>query len=131
MLLSHDNDGVTKFGPSLINRRPAWLGPHRPRELQIAGRSPRGIPSSMKWRMVTTFYQILIDMKNAQIPGSTAPGPTTTDLIFPISFVTCSILPASPISSSASERHAGSAKSSAPQSSIDPLVPAGWQPEIQ
>jgi len=70
VLLSHDNDGVTKFGPSLINRRPAWLGPKRPGHAQIAGRSPRGIPSTMKWRMVTTFYQSLIDMKNAQIPGA-------------------------------------------------------------
>ena len=24
----------------------------------------------MRWRMVTTFYQSLIDMKNAQIPGA-------------------------------------------------------------
>jgi uncharacterized membrane protein len=70
VLLSHDNDGVTKFGPSLINRRPAWLGPKRPTHLDIAGRSPRGIPSTMQWRMVTTFYQSLIDMKNAQIPGA-------------------------------------------------------------
>jgi uncharacterized membrane protein len=70
VLLSHDNDGVTKFGPSLINRRPAWLGPGRPATLEIPGRSPRGIPSSMRWRLVTTFYQSLIDMKNAQIPGA-------------------------------------------------------------
>ena len=27
VLLSHDNDGVTKFGLDLLNRRPAWLGP--------------------------------------------------------------------------------------------------------
>lgn len=70
VLLSHDNDGVTKFGPSLINRRPAWLGPDRPTELELPGRSPRGIPVSMRWRPVTTFYQLLVDMKNAQIPGS-------------------------------------------------------------
>jgi uncharacterized membrane protein len=70
VLLSHDNDGVTKFGPRLINQRPAWLGPNRPRIEEIPGRSPRGIPSSMRWRMMTTFYQTLIDMKNAQIPGS-------------------------------------------------------------
>ncbi len=69
VLLSHDNDGVTKFGPSLINRRPAWLGPDRPRMMEIPGRSPRGIPPSMHWRLLTTFYQSLIDMKNAQIQG--------------------------------------------------------------
>ena len=70
VLLSHDNDGVTKFGPRLINRRPAWLGPQRPVQQAIPGRSPRGIPPSMQWRLVTTFYQSLIDMKNAQIPGA-------------------------------------------------------------
>ena len=70
VLLSHDNDGVTKFGPRLINRRPAWLGPQRPAQQVIPGRSPRGIPPSMQWRLVTTFYQSLIDMKNAQIPGA-------------------------------------------------------------
>ena len=37
VLLSHDNDGVTKFGPSLINRRPAWLGPQRPMKLETPG----------------------------------------------------------------------------------------------
>ncbi len=70
VLLSHDNDGVTKFGPSLINRRPAWLGPSRPLPEEVPGRSPRGIPPAMHWRIVTTFYQSLIDMKNAQIPGA-------------------------------------------------------------
>jgi uncharacterized membrane protein len=70
VLLSHDNDGVTKFGASLINRRPDWLGPERPRVEELAGRSPRGIPASMRWRPVTTFFQLLVDMKNAQLPGS-------------------------------------------------------------
>ncbi len=70
VLLSHDNDGVTKFGADLIARRPEWLGPSRPRLEEVPGRSPRGIPASMRWRPVTTFFQLLVDMKNAQIPGS-------------------------------------------------------------
>ena len=70
VLLSHDNDGVTKFGPDLLNRRPAWLGPDRPRREDVPLRSPRGIPKGMRWRPVTTFFQTLIDMKNAQVPGS-------------------------------------------------------------
>lgn len=70
VLLSHDNDGVTKFGPALINRRPDWLGPDRPRVEEVPNRSPRGIPVSMRWRPVTTFFQLLVDMKNAQIPGA-------------------------------------------------------------
>ncbi len=69
-LLSHDNDGVTKFGPSLLTRRPGWLGPDRPRMEDVPGRSPRGIPASMRWRPITTFFQLLVDMKNAQIPGA-------------------------------------------------------------
>jgi uncharacterized membrane protein len=70
VLLSHDNDGVTKFGTSLFARRPSWLGPDRPRTEEVPGASPRGIPASMRWRPVTSFFQTAIDMKNAQIPGA-------------------------------------------------------------
>lgn len=70
VLLSHDNDGVTKFGLGLLTERPDWLGPSRPRLQEVKGRSPRGIPASMRWRPVTTFFQLLVDMKNAQIPGA-------------------------------------------------------------
>jgi uncharacterized membrane protein len=70
VLLSHDNDGVTKFNSDLATRRPVWLGPNRPVEEEVPGRSPRGIPASMRWRPVTTFFQSLVDMKNAQIPGA-------------------------------------------------------------
>ncbi len=70
VLLSHDNDGVTKFGAGLLSQRPAWLGPNRPAPQDVPGRSPRGIPASMRWRPMTTFFQTLVDMKNAQIPGA-------------------------------------------------------------
>ena len=69
MLLSHDNDGVTKFGPDLLWYPPDWLGPSRPRPEPVAAGSPRGIPPSMRWRPVTTFFQSLVDMKNAQTSG--------------------------------------------------------------
>ncbi|MET0763546.1 MAG: alpha/beta-hydrolase family protein [Blastococcus sp.] len=69
VLLSHDNDGVTKFGPDLLWYPPDWLGPSRPRPQQITVGSPRGIPPAMRWRPVTTFFQSLIDMKNAQTAG--------------------------------------------------------------
>ena len=70
VLLSHDNDGVTKFGAGLLSQRPSWLGPDRPAMQEVPGRSPRGIPASMRWRPITTFFQSLVDMKNAQIPGA-------------------------------------------------------------
>jgi uncharacterized membrane protein len=70
VLLSHDNDGVTKFGSSLFAHRPPWLGPDRPRIQDVPGASPRGIPASMRWRPITSFFQTFIDMKNAQIPGA-------------------------------------------------------------
>jgi len=70
VLLSHDNDGVTKFGADLLARRPSWLGPDRPSHGELPPFSPRGIPASMRWRPVTTFFQSLVDMKNAQIPGA-------------------------------------------------------------
>ena len=70
VLVSHDNDGVTKFGPDLLATAPGWLGPGRPRPEAVAGGSPRGIPTGMRWRPITTFFQSLVDMKNAQIPGA-------------------------------------------------------------
>jgi uncharacterized membrane protein len=71
VLLSHDNDGVTKFGLDLLWSPPDWLGPDRPRPEPTAdGGSPRGISPALRWRPVTTFFQSLIDMKNAQQPGS-------------------------------------------------------------
>ena len=73
VLLSHDNDGVARFGLDLITSRPSWLEPGRPRPEAVDGASPRGIPQRMRWRPVTTFVQTLVDMKNAQIPGAYRP----------------------------------------------------------
>jgi hypothetical protein len=69
VLLSHDNDGVTKFGPDLLWTPPRWLGADRPPLEQADGRSPRGIPAGMRWRPITTFFQTFLDTKNAQTPG--------------------------------------------------------------
>jgi len=70
VLVSHDNDGVTKFGTDLLVTAPKWLTHDRPAPEEIPHGSPRGIPESMRWRPITTFFQSLIDMKNAQIPGA-------------------------------------------------------------
>jgi hypothetical protein len=70
VLVSHDNDGVTKFGADLLTTAPAWLGLDRPRPEAVPGASPRGIPPAMRWRPITTFFQSLVDMKNAQTPGA-------------------------------------------------------------
>jgi uncharacterized membrane protein len=69
VLVSHDNDGVTKFGPDLLVTPPPWLRPDRPAMEHVEGASPRGIPARMRWRPLTTFFQTLVDMKNAQVPG--------------------------------------------------------------
>jgi uncharacterized membrane protein len=69
VLLSHDNDGVTKFGLDLLTTPPRWLGPTRPLPETIDGASPRGISPGIRWRPLTTFFQLLIDTKNAQLPG--------------------------------------------------------------
>ena len=73
VLLSHDNDGVTKFGVDLLASQPPWLNGGRPAVEEIPGASPRGIHPSMRWRPVTTFFQLLVDMKNAQLPGAYKP----------------------------------------------------------
>jgi uncharacterized membrane protein len=71
VLLSHDNDGVTRFGVDLLTTAPAWLGAGRPRvEPGPPGASPRGIPAHLRWRPVTSFFQTLVDMKNAQRPAT-------------------------------------------------------------
>ena len=70
VLLSHDNDGVTKFGTDLILRAPRWLRETPTGVREAAPYSPRGIPASMRWRPITSFFQLLVDMKNAQVPGA-------------------------------------------------------------
>ena len=69
VLVSHDNDGVTKFGTDLLLRRPTWLEGPRSSIVDVPPYSPRGVPPSMRWRPIITFFQLLVDMKNAQTPG--------------------------------------------------------------
>jgi uncharacterized membrane protein len=66
VMVSHDNDGVTKFGTDLLASRPAWLTDERPKIEIVPGASPRGVPARLRWRPITTFLQSMIDMKNAQ-----------------------------------------------------------------
>ena len=63
VLLSHHDDPIPKFGPSLLVRQPAWLGPPEDR--------PHGVPKSTRWRPATTFVLTAVDMTNAMevIPG--------------------------------------------------------------
>jgi uncharacterized membrane protein len=70
VLLSHDNDGVTKFGYDLLLRSPRWLRGERAPVEEVPPHSPRGVPAAMRWRPVTTFFQLVVDMKNAQVPGA-------------------------------------------------------------
>ncbi|HEU5000748.1 MAG TPA: alpha/beta-hydrolase family protein [Lapillicoccus sp.] len=69
VMVNHDNDGVTKFGTDLLLREPAWLRPPRSSVTEVPPYSPRGVPAGMRWRPITTFFQLLVDMKNAQTPG--------------------------------------------------------------
>jgi uncharacterized membrane protein len=69
VLLSHDNDGVTKFGADLLMRSPRWLRDARVPIENVPPYSERGTPAGMRWRPITTFFQLLVDMKNAQAPG--------------------------------------------------------------
>jgi len=66
VMVSHDNDGVTKFGADLLTSRPAWLTDERPGIEIVPAASPRGVPARLRWRPITTFLHGLIDMKNAQ-----------------------------------------------------------------
>jgi uncharacterized membrane protein len=63
VLVSHYDDPIPKFGPSLLVRRPWWLGP--PDE-----RPPR-VPRSTTWRPATSFILTGVDLINAMevVPG--------------------------------------------------------------
>lgn len=61
VLLTHDNDPVSKFGADLLVQRPAWLGNER----------PATVPAEMSWMPGISFLQGLFDAKNAAtvVPG--------------------------------------------------------------
>ncbi|MET1003777.1 MAG: alpha/beta-hydrolase family protein [Acidimicrobiia bacterium] len=63
VMITHYDDGVAMFGPSLAIQAPEWLGPSETR--------PAPVPKGMRWVPTTTFFQVLVDMKNAAnvVPG--------------------------------------------------------------
>lgn len=62
VMITHYNDGVALFGPGLAIQSPAWLS---------SDERPPSVPKGMRWAPTTTFFQVLVDMKNAArvIPG--------------------------------------------------------------
>ena len=63
VMITHHNDGVARFGPGLSIQAPEWLGDPK--------RRWREIPKGMRWMPMTTFFQVLVDMKNSAnvVPG--------------------------------------------------------------
>lgn len=63
VMITHHDDGVALFGPELAIEAPPWLGDPESR--------PSGVPRAMRWMPSTTFFQVLVDMKNAAqvVPG--------------------------------------------------------------
>ena len=66
VMITHHNDGVARFGPGLLIQAPEWLGAPATRWPQI--------PKGMRWVTNTTFFQVLVDMKNSAnvVPGAFA-----------------------------------------------------------
>ena len=64
VMITHDEDGVPKFGPPLAVQAPDWLREQR----------PTGIPDTMRWAPFTTFLQVFVDMLNGSnvTPGTFA-----------------------------------------------------------
>jgi uncharacterized membrane protein len=64
VMITHDEDGVPKFGPPLAVQAPLWLRDQR----------PPGIPETMRWAPFTTFLQVFVDMLNGSnvTPGTFA-----------------------------------------------------------
>jgi uncharacterized membrane protein len=63
VMITHYDDGVAVFGPELTVQAPSWLGD--------ADTRPPTVPKGMRWMPTTTFFQVLVDMKNAAnvVPG--------------------------------------------------------------
>ena len=61
VLLSHHDDAVTLFSPSLLVEHPWWLGKDR----------PLAVPPQANWSTPATFLQAAVDAKNA---GASVPG---------------------------------------------------------
>jgi len=63
VMITHYDDGVGVFGPELAIQAPEWLGEPATR--------PASVPKGMRWNATTTFFQVLVDMKNAAnvVPG--------------------------------------------------------------
>jgi uncharacterized membrane protein len=63
VMITHHDDGVALFGPELAIQAPQWLGPPDTR--------PAPVPRGMRWVPTTTFFQVLVDMKNSAnvVPG--------------------------------------------------------------
>jgi len=63
VMITHHDDGVALFGPELAIQAPEWLGDPETR--------PPGVPRSMRWVPTSTFFQVLVDMKNSAtvVPG--------------------------------------------------------------
>lgn len=60
LLLQNGDDPIPKFGPPLLWRQPAWLGPDAHR--------PPGAPRGTAWQPVVTFFATFLDMQNALSP---------------------------------------------------------------
>jgi uncharacterized membrane protein len=60
LLLNNGDDPIPKFGPQLLWRQPAWLGPDAQR--------PPGAPRGTAWQPVVTFFATFLDMQNALSP---------------------------------------------------------------
>ncbi len=66
VMITHHNDGVALFGPELFVQAPEWLCAPDER--------PPTVPRAMRWVPTTTFFQVLVDMKNSAnvVPGQFA-----------------------------------------------------------
>jgi hypothetical protein len=62
-MISHYDDGVVVFGPQLAIQAPEWL--------ENPAHRAATVPKGMRWMPTTTFFQVLVDMKNAAnvVPG--------------------------------------------------------------
>src|SRR5262249_57791356 len=58
VMITHHDDGVALFGPELAIQAPEWLAHDRETR-------PPGVPKAMRWVPMSTFFQVLLAMKNS------------------------------------------------------------------
>ena len=128
VLLSHDNDGVTKFGVDLLDDGPRWLGPDRPTVEPVRRREPARHPGGPA---LAADDVVLPDPgrheERADARAPTGRGGTTTGPTCPASSARSTACRRPRSSSTGSRRRSGCARPSRERLFAGPVPDPPWR----